>query len=281
MWIALVSLFSLIKGVKMVIKKMALQNISVIEFLFSLLVMSLVLMLPACGEAVKIEPQFYGLIGIRALLVLIHEILSAIAIKKMTLGTYGILDLSRILFTTLLTVTILKETVGELYIIGLIIVCIGLVIPMFDRSNGKEEGQTDRKLMILAIFSASLISSAIDIYDKMLMKGVTSVQVQFWYLVYLVIVYGIYILITKTKIRLEVFKNKYMWLMAVLTVVSGQALLSANEIPQSNVAVMAVIKESGCLVSILAGKYIFKEKNMLLKIVSVVIVMIGIIVCVI
>lgn len=117
------------------------------EFLFVLTLLSFVLMLPTCGEAIKIEPRYYGLIGIKALLLLVHEVLSVIVIKKMALGTFGV-------------------------------------------------------------------------------------------------------------------------------------LLSAYKIPQSKVAIMTVAGEMGCIISIIAGKFVFKEKSTLIKLVSAGIVMVGIVICV-
>lgn len=55
--------------------------------------------------------------GIKAILLLFHEVLSVIVIKKMALGTFGVLDLSRILFTTILSVTVLKEALGVQYVV--------------------------------------------------------------------------------------------------------------------------------------------------------------------
>lgn len=280
MWIFLVILHTVVKGIKSVIKKLACQNISVIEFLFVLTVLSLFIMLPSCGEAIKIEPKYYGLIAIKAGLLLAHEILSVVAIKKLALGTYGVLDLSRILFTTILSVTILKETLGVQYVIGLALICAGLLVVIILNKDHNENVNSNKVLLIVIVFFVSLINSLMDLYDKILMKDVTSVQVQFWHLVYLLIAYTVYILFTKSKIQLSLFKDKYMWIMAILSVISNQALLSAYKIPQSKVTIMTITGEMGCIISILAGKYIFKEKNTLIKLVSAAIVISGIVVCV-
>ena len=280
MWIFLVILHTVVKGIKSVIKKLACQNISVIEFLFVLTVLSLFIMLPTCGEAIEIEPKYYGLIAIKAGLLLAHEILSVVAIKKLALGTYGVLDLSRILFTTILSVTILKETLGVQYVIGLSLICAGLLVVIIFNKDHNENVNSNKVLLIVIVFFVSLINSLMDLYDKILMKDVTSVQVQFWHLVYLLIAYTVYILFTKSKIQLSLFKDKYMWIMAILSVISNQALLSAYKIPQSKVTIMTITGEMGCIISILAGKYIFKEKNTLIKLVSAGIVISGIVVCV-
>ncbi len=63
------------------------------------------------------------------------------------------------------------------------------------------------------------------------------------------------------KPGISVIKNWWVWLLAVLFVVGDKALFMANGIPESSVSVMTLIKQSSCIITIIGGKLIFKEKD--------------------
>ena len=113
------------------------------------------------------------------------------------------------------------------------------------------------------------------------MRSVTSSQLQFWYMLFLVVFYVGYILITKTKIRwIQTFKNHWIWILSLLFIIADRALFMANGMEESRVTVMTLIKQSGSLVTILAGKFIFKEKNIRYKLICAGVIITGIVVAV-
>ena len=109
------------------------------------------------------------------------------------------------------------------------------------------------------------------------MKDITSSQLQFWYMLFIVLYYALYILIKKEKIRLNVVKNRWVWLLAVMFVIGDKALFIANANPASKITVMTLIKQSACIVTILGGKFIFKEKGITYKLFCALIVILGIV----
>ena len=44
-------------------------------------------------------------------------------------------------------------------------------------------------------------------------------------------------------------------------VIGDKALFIANGMADSRITIMTLIKQSGCIVTIIGGKFIFKEKN--------------------
>ena len=64
--------------------------------------------------------------------------------------------------------------------------------------------------------------------------------------------------------------------MSFLFFIADRALFIANEISDSKVMIMTLIKQSACIVTILSGKFIFKEKNIGYKIFCALIVLAGI-----
>lgn len=96
------------------------------------------------------------------------------------------------------------------------------------------------------------------IIDKEIMTYVTPSQLQFWFLLFSTIIYWI--------------------LLASIFLVFGDKLLFiANNIPESKVTIMTVIKQISTIEIIILGKLLFKEKNILKKLLCSILVILGII----
>ena len=186
------------------------------------------------------------------------------------------MDLSRVIFSTLMGVIFLKEgmTLGQTA--GLILVCAGLLLYRYQTVGKRVRGKRDAggellskepaekvsaKIVCFALLSC-LLNGVSGTMDKVLMQRMSSTQLQFWYMLFLVLFYLVYILITRTKIRLwSALKNYWIWILSLIFVIGDKALFIANQSPDSKVTIMTLLKQAGCIVTILAGKFIFKEKN--------------------
>lgn len=283
MWIWLVLLYGILKGCREICKKKALETSSSIEVLLIYTFVSFLLVCPDAPNAMGMEPKFYLLVALKAFIIFLAWILSFVAIKKLPLSMYGVLDLSRVLFATLLGVTVLGEKLSGIHIVGLVLVCAGLLLlkfkPVYEKSPtsiGKEKRYT-ASIIIVALVSC-MLNSLSGLMDKILMKDISSSQLQFWYMLFLCSFYVIYALVGKQKISIKrALKNKWIWILAIMFVVADRALFIANGMPESKVTVMTLIKQSGAIVSILAGKFIFKEKNVGHKLICAGIIIVGII----
>ena len=110
---------------------------------------------------------------------------------------------------------------------------------------------------------------------------ISSGQLQFWYMLFLVFFYLIYIVLTKQQIRWKsALKNYWIWILAVAFVIADRCLFIANGIEGSRVTVMTLIKQSSVIVTILLGKLIFKEKNIGYKLICALVVLSGILISV-
>ena len=114
---------------------------------------------------------------------------------------------------------------------------------------------------IFLAFLSCMLNAVSGFLDKVLMKDISSSQLQFWYMLFLIAYYLIYVLIFRVKISPTVFKNGWVWLLAIMFVIGDKALFIANGNPASKITIMTLIKQAGCLVTILGGKFVFKEKN--------------------
>ena len=241
--------------------------------------------------------DLYFLIGLKSFVIFLAWIFSFMAIKKMPISLYGVLDLSRVLFATLLGVIVLQEALGVFQVIGLIFVSAGLLLLKYrpGKRTGKnvsagqggqdvlyqkeeEKERVDVKVVLMA-FASCLFNAVSGLLDKVLMKDINSSQLQFWYLLFLVCFYLLFILAARVKIAFfQVLKNYWVWILSLLIVVADRVLFLANGMDGSRVTVMTLLKQVGCVVTILAGRFLFHEKNTGYKLFCAAVIIAGIVI---
>lgn len=284
-WVWFTLLYGIIKGTREVVKKKALEKNSTMEVLFMYTALAFILVLPDAGNAVGLEAKYYFYIAIKSFVIFLAWMFSFKAISKMPVSLYGVLDLSRVLFATLLGVLVLQETLGVFQVFGLILVSGGLLFlkyrPKQSTNKTSDDTNVETKLIIMA-FASCLLNAVSGLLDKILMKDISSSQLQFWYLLFLMLMYLIFILVTRHPIHItSVIKNYWVWILSILIVIADRALFVANGIDGSRITVMTLLKQSGCVVTILAGRFIFHEKNTTHKLVCAAIIIAGIVMSVI
>ena len=284
MWMWLVLLYGLIKGAREIVKKKSLQYSSVAEVLFFYTLFAFLMVLPDCKNAMGISVHMLGWIFLKSLIIFCAWILSFKAIKKMPISLYGVLDLSRVLFATLLGSVVLNEVMSTNQIIGLILVAMGLLllkvhIPL--KKTDKDEKDKVKPIIVIFSLLSCMLNALSGLLDKILMRDLNSSQLQFFYMLFLVLLYGLYMWIGKEEVNLKkTVKNPWIWLLALLFVIADRALFLANADPESKITIMTLIKQSGCVVTLAAGKWIYHEKHVLHRALCTVLVVVGIVVAV-
>lgn len=285
-WIWLVLLYGIIKGTREIVKKKALERNSTIEVLFMYTVLAFILVLPDAKNAMGLEAKYYFYISIKSFAIFLAWMFSFKAISKMPISLYGVLDLSRVLFATLLGIIVLQEALGIWQVLGLILVSAGLLLLKYrpKKSGGKQsetnvqgKDRVETKIVVMA-FASCLLNAVSGLLDKLLMKDLSSSQLQFWYLLFLALMYLIFIIVSKTHVHMgSTLKNHWIWILSILIVVADRSLFLANGMEGSRVTVMTLLKQSGSVVAILGGRFIFHEKNTGHKLVCAAIIITGIV----
>ena len=308
-WVLLVLAYGLIKGMREVLKKKALEKNTTLEVLFLYTLLSFIIVIPEIRGAFNEEASTLVVVAFKSLAIFLAWIFSFNSIRYIPISLYGILDLSRVLFATLFGVLIMKETLGTGQLLGLFLVALGLLL--LKAEPHKKAKHTDDKnipaIHVFLLFLSCMLNSVSGILDKVLMTftSISEGHLQFWYMLFLVIYYSIYVvvsvIVSQNKKRItsnidsenshgtektpvfnlrSALKNYWIWLLAVLFVIADRCLFIANADPDSKVTVMTLIKQSCCFVTILAGKFIFHEKKILHKFICACIIVAGIIVSV-
>lgn len=294
-WILLVLLYGLLKGSREISKKKAMDKNSVMEVLFTYTLISFILVIPQVKNAGGMELRFYFYIALKSFFIFIAWICGFKSLKRLPVSVYGILDLSRVLFATFLGVIVLGEKLNYWQIAGLIIVCAGLLLlrfkpmPLRRLFNVQEDSliagnpsdhygkNTYAAVIYISMALISCILNAVSgLMDKILMKNLNSSQLQFWYMLFLVIYYSLYILIKREKISFSILKNGWMWGMAVMFVIGDKALFIANGMEGSRITIMTIVKQFGCIITILGGKIFFNEENTSYRLFCALVIIMGI-----
>ena len=304
LWVWLVLLYGVLKGCREICKKKALETCSSIEVLLIYSLVSFALVCPDAPRAMGLAPKYYFYIAIKSFVIFVAWICGFKAIKRLPISFYGVLDLSRVLFSTMLGVFVLHEVMSTYNIIGLLLVCVGLLMLKFrpdvflqrirktaaaaKQMGAEPEGTGQLKttgtqenislpVVLMALISC-LLNAVSGLMDKILMKDMNSSQLQFWYMLFLCLFYIIYAIIVHEKIDLKkTLKNKWVWILSIMFVIADRALFVANSMEASQVTVMTLLKQAGCIVTILAGRFVFKEKNTGYKLVCAVVIIAGIV----
>lgn len=281
-WVWLVLVFGVLRGVRELMKKKAIEKSSVMDVLFFYTLISFLLVVPDAKNAMGLTPVQLSLTALKAFVIFIAWMCGFYALERMPVSLYGVLDLSRMLFSTLLGVIFVGETMALPQIIGLILVSSGLVLlKAKKKKNPLQEENVSGKLLIMAL-ACCLLNSVSGTMDKILMRDMLSSQLQFWYMLFLVLWYGLFMLVKKIPFHWkESLKNPWIWLLSILFVIGDRALFIANSMEGSRITVMTLIKQSGCIVTIIGGRIFFHENNTLYKLICAGIILAGIVIAVI
>lgn len=280
-WVWLVLGYGALKGVREVVKKQAVRKSAVLEVLFFYTLFSFVLVLPDAPNAMGLTAGQALLTLLKSFVIFIAWLCGFYAIEQMPVSLYGVLDLSRMLFSTLLGVVLLGEKLGLTQVAGLALVLGGLFMLRLRRRDGALAGEPVSPRAVALAIACCLLNSVSATLDKVLMRTMTSAQLQFWYMLFLSALYALFLVVRREKLDWKgALKNGWIWLLSLLIIASDRMLFIANGIAGSRLTVMTLLKQSGVLVTIVGGRLFFHEKDTLYKLLCAAVVVAGIVIAV-
>ena len=292
LWIFYILIYGIFKGLREALKKKNMQGNSVMEVLFFYTLFAFFMVIPFSRDIFSLSFRAHLVILFKAFVIFVGWICAMNSIKRLPISLYSVTDMMRMVFAILLGVIVLKESISVNQGIGILLVITGVTLVNVLSRRGSDE--KPKLYLILLVVISCMLNSIAEMTDKWLLSTsiterwflgteiVKTEQMQFWYMLYLVSFYGLYILIKREKINVKkCVKDPYIWLMSLLFIVADRVMFIANTDPNSTVVVMTLIKQSSVLVSILLGKLIFKEKNILIRFLCAILVVLGIVISVI
>lgn len=260
LWVIFVLLYGIFKGAREPIKKKVLEKHDLLSALFAYTFIGFLMTVPMAHDVFSIDAKTFVLIGVKSFVLFFAWLATFAAVKKLSVSFYSVMDLSRVVFSTLMGVIFLNESLTLKGIISLAIVVTGLYL--VNRQKDSAEKTTDGRYVWLVLCSC-LLNAVSGILDKYIMsnRAVSSIQLQFWFMLMLSAMYFIYVRIKGEKLDVRgCAKNPYIYILSFLLVVGDRLLFIANSYESSQVTIMTLIKQSAVIVAILSGKFVYGEK---------------------
>lgn len=256
-------------------KKKAIERNSVYEVLANFSLIAFILTFFITKDAFEIDYSYLPVIFFKASIIVIAWILGVKVLEKMQISLYSMIRISRIIFSVLLSSVFLGEQITFITLIGMSIVISGLILVNRTVNKGESKDQPIKLIGLLLI--SCLLNSISAIIDKKVLLHITSGQLQFWFILFLTIYYWIILIIKKEKINFkEIRKNYWIPIAAVALVVGDRFLFKANENVDSKVIIMTMLKQLSVIISIILGKIVFKEKDIIKKLLYSLLIIVGI-----
>lgn len=287
LWVGLILVYGIFKGLREALKKKAMVTNSVIEVLVFYTLFAFLMIIPFSHNVFAISYRYHIAILIKSSIIFVAWLCALNSIKRLPLSVYSVMDMARVIFSILLGVLLLGESVGILQGIGMVLVIAG--ITLVNLKSKQTPTERPNKLVIVLVLISCLLNSVSGIMDKWLLSTqggrwflddeiITSSQLQFWYMLYLTLFYVAYALIKREKINVKkCITCPWIWILSLLFVVADRALFVANSSPDSTVVVMTLIKQSSVLVTIAMGKIMYKEQHILYRILCAALIIAGIV----
>lgn len=279
-WVGFVLFYAIIKGIREVVKKKAMTKSSMMEVLLFYTLFSFFLVFLASLKNIRgiilPETKYYFLIFLKSFVIFIAWICAFRSILHLPISLYGVMDMARLLFSTILAIIVLGESLTLPTAIGLSLVIAGLLLV------NARKGQESRKVQLLYVgltLASGFLNAVSGTMDKVLMKDLESGQLQFWYMLFLSLLYLGYVVLTRTPIHVKnVATNYWIIILSFIFVLADRALFIANGYPNSHVIVMTLIKQCSLIVTVLLGRLIFHEKHILYRLLCGGIILAGVII---
>lgn len=259
-WIIFVLLYGIFKGAREPIKKKILEKHDLLSVLFAYTFIGFLMTVPMARDVFSIDAKSFVLIAVKSFVIFFAWIATFAAVKKLSVGFYSVMDLSRVVFSTLMGVFFLNESLTVKGVVSLILVITGLYLA--NRKKDSTDIKTDVRYVWLVLFSC-LLNAVSGTMDKYIMstKPISSIQLQFWFMFMLSVMYFVYIRAKGKKVDfISCAKNPYVYILSFLLIAGDRLLFIANSYQSSQVTVMTLLKQSSVIVAILSGKFVYKEK---------------------
>lgn len=275
-WIFLMVIHAFLASFFETSKKKAVEKNTVYEVLAGFSLIAFLMIAIITKDAFKINYEYLPVIFIKSSILVVAWILSIKALEKVQISLYSMIKISRIIFSVILSYIILGERITFIAFIGMLIIIGGLVL--VNKTTYKEDNKKNSFIPIIFLLICFFLNSISAIIDKKILVYVTPTQLQFWFTFFLTIYYWGILAIKKDKLSFkQVKKNYWIPLIAICLVVGDRVLFTANANPNSKVIVITMINQLSVIISILLGKILFKEKDIIKKLLYSLLIILGVV----
>ncbi|OIP84339.1 MAG: EamA family transporter [Porphyromonadaceae bacterium CG2_30_38_12] len=289
MWLFLGFVSALFLGFYDVFKKTSLQGNAVIPVLFSSIVISsayllpfylLSLSVPSFSTSVFYVPgidfRTHLLLILKALIVLTSWLFAYFAIKHLPITIASPIKATQPVWVVVGGLLIFNEKLSFYQSIG-----VGITLFSFLLLSvaGKKDGFSIRNnkwiwFIILATFTGALSG----LYDKFLLKHIHPMSVLVFYTFYQAIIMGAITLLLWFPTRKTTTHFQFRWsigFISLFLMMADFTYFYALSLPDSMISIIGTVRRSGVIVPFLYGALVMKDKNLKLKVIDLIGLVIG------
>lgn len=226
---------------------------------------------------IKIPSKFILIFALKGFLLALSWFIILRILKSADLSIVTVTNVLSAVLSFVLGIVIFKETAGIWQIIGSILIVLG--VALINLTNKNSKGQINTIQLLLLLVSA-IITTTSNVIDKYTTSHLSSFQVQFWFLLFVCLFSWIFYAVEcfKTKkflIQKTDLKNFWIYLVGLFLFVGDFMLFRAYAVPNSQMITISILSKLKIVVTVLLGTFIFKEKNILKKILLSTLVIMG------
>jgi len=290
MWLFLALISALLLGFYEVFKKVSLDNNAVIPVIFVSILFSCLILVPflilseffpglmkaSIFFVPRVDFHAHLLFILKAVIVLTSWIFAYFAMKHLPLSLSSPIKATQPVWTVVGAMLIFGETLNGFQAAG-----VGITLMSFILFSvvGKKEGislKTNKWFWFIVM--ATLTGALSGLYDKYLMNKFDVMSVQVYYTFYQAVIMGIITLFLWAPTRKKTTPFKFKWAIAfisVFLVTADFVYFYALTLSGSMISVVSTMRRSGVVVPFLYGAIVLHDKNIKLKIVDLIGVLIG------
>jgi len=290
MWLLLAFISAILLGSYEVFKKVSLKENAVIPVILVSILFSCAVLTPflfiseffpdLLKDSVFFVPRvdFHAhlLFVLKAAIVLTSWLFAYFALKHLPLSLASPIKATQPVWTVIGATLLLGEKLNGYQTAG-----VGVTLISFFLFSvvGKKEGislKTNKWFWFIVM--ATLTGALSGLYDKYLMNRYDVMSVQVYYTYYQAIIMGIITLFLWAPTREKTTPFEFKWSIAFIAfflVTADFIYFYALTLPHSMISVVSTIRRSGVIVPFLYGAIVLRDKNIKLKIVDLIGVLIG------
>lgn len=284
-WVILAFISAVMLGFYEVSKKMALRDNDVMKVLAISNAVSAVIFLPFVLNAVLGCSWFEGsifqielgslrehlLVFVKAIIVLTSWICGYNGLKRTPISIYGPINSSRPVFVLLGAIILFGERLNWIQWLGVGLSFFSLY--MLGITSKKSDGiDFKHNKGIWFVAAGTLLGAVSALYDRFLMRQMSSVFVQSWFAFYnaicMVVVLLVYLWVNKEPSKSTKLQFHWSWAIpaiAIFVSLADFAYFYSLSDSQSMVSIVSMIRRGSVVISFISASFIFHEKNLRTK----------------
>lgn len=290
MWLILAFISALLLGTYDVFKKVSLQNNAVIPVLLTSILFSTLTLLPflivsefftsSIKDSIfyvsRVDLHTHLLFFIKAIIVLTSWIFAYFAMKHLPISIASPIKATQPVWVVLAAVLFFGEKLNVFQVAG---VGVTLLSFFLFSAAGKKEGlslKTNKWFWFIVM--ATLTGAISGLYDKYLINQYSPITVQVYYTFYQAILMSAITYFLWYPTRKKTTPFQFRWSIAFISVFLLTAdfiYFYALSMPGSLISVVSTIRRSGVIVPFLFGAIMMKDKNIKLKMIDLLGVLLG------